>query len=165
MKGREIRVAVDETSRLGPLQSPAISPPELAVEHVSRHGAQALGAGGRSARSRVDHGTDPLPSDVIRLLRDENPKRVGSKSYLRFNCYRDGMTVAQYLGAVRSALSDVEAKKCLLDLQWDSDPKRDSIRIERNGMPIALRRTDSMSYGRTRRAPPLVGRSAGRDEE
>lgn len=101
----------------------------------------------------MDDGTDPLRSDVIRLLREENPKRVGSKSYLRFNCYRDRITVSQYIDAIRNALGNVKEKKCLLDLQWDSDPKRDFIRIERNGMPIALRRTDSMSSGRTRRSP------------
>lgn len=153
MKGREMRAAVEERSRSGLLQSPATRMPDSDVEQIPEHGAQAAGGNGRRARSRMDGETDPLPSDMIRLLRDENPKRVGSKSYFRFSCYCDGMTVAQYIDVVRSALGNDEATKCLLDLQWDADPKRDFIRIERNGTPIALRRTDSMSYSRTRRSP------------
>jgi hypothetical protein len=90
----------------------------------------------------------PTASDTIRLLVSDNPKR--GKSRLRFACYHNGMTVAQYIDAVRNRLGNNEAEKCLLDLQWDSDPKRNFIRIERNGTPVALRRTDSMSYGRTR---------------
>ncbi len=153
MKGCDMRAAVEEGSRSRPLQSPAIRPPGSDVEQAPQLGGRAMGGRGSRARSRMDDAIDPLPSDVIQLLSQENPKRAGSKSYLRFNCYRDGMTVAQYIDAVRIALGNVEAEKCLRDLQWDSDPKRNFIRIKRNGRPIAIRRTASMSYDRRRYCP------------
>jgi hypothetical protein len=78
----------------------------------------------------------PTPSDTIRLLVTDNPKR--GKSRLRYDCYRDGMTVGGYEETVRKRLGDLEAKKCTGDLQWDSDPKRNFIRIERNGKPVML---------------------------
>lgn len=146
MKGREMRAAAEEGSRLELAQGPAIRVPDPHARQVPPRRPQAMGG------SRMDHETEAMPSDVIRLLHVENPKRVGSKSRLRFACYHNGMTVAQYIDAVRSKLGSDEAKKCLLDLQWDSDPKRHFIRIERNGTLIALRRTEAMSYGRTRRS-------------
>jgi hypothetical protein len=76
------------------------------------------------------------PTDVIRVLVDENPKLSTSKSLRRFDCYRDGMTVADYESAVRQRLGDVEGRKLSADLQWDCS--RDFIRLERNGRPIEL---------------------------
>ena len=55
-----------------------------------------------------------------------NPKR--DKSRARFDCYRDGMTVAEYGNAVRTKLGAVEARKCGRDLRWDAE--RGFIRIE-----------------------------------
>jgi hypothetical protein len=80
--------------------------------------------------------SEPMASDTIRLLATDNPKR--GKSRLRYDCYRDGMTVGEYKETVRKRLGDLEAKKCKGDLQWDSDPKRNFIRIERNGKPVTL---------------------------
>lgn len=36
---------------------------------------------------------------IIHLLVEKNPKRAGSKSYDRFECYREGMTVGQAIAA------------------------------------------------------------------
>ncbi|WP_294537569.1 hypothetical protein [uncultured Rhodoblastus sp.] len=71
----------------------------------------------------------PISSDVIRLLIRENPK--SGKSRLRFDCYRDGMTVADYEKAVLQKLGAAEAKKCKPDLKWDI--ARHFIRIEHSG--------------------------------
>ena len=70
--------------------------------------------------------TDYNRPDTIRVLVHENPKRGLSR--LRFDCYRDGMTVTEYEASVRQRLGSVEASKCRLDLKWDSD--RRFIRIE-----------------------------------
>jgi hypothetical protein len=102
----------------------------------------------------MDEATSPQATDVIRLRVTDNPKRVGSKSWLRFALYADRMTVGQYIDAVQNQFGDVEAGRCLQDLQWDSDPNRAFICIERNGKAITLRRTPSMSYGRTRAPGP-----------
>jgi hypothetical protein len=46
---------------------------------------------------------------IITVLVSENPKKVGSKSYDRFNLYKTGMTVAEY----------VAAGGFLGDIRWD----------------------------------------------
>lgn len=86
--------------------------------------------------NNVDHEAEPIPSDVIRLLIHENPKR--GKSRLRFDCYYDGITFADYEKAVLFRLGEAEARKCKADLKWDSDQKRRLIRIERDGKPLEL---------------------------
>lgn len=48
---------------------------------------------------------------TIRLLVATNPKRPGSAAHDRFACYRDGMTVADYLAAGGQRL----------DLRYDAD--------------------------------------------
>ena len=98
--------------------------------------------------SSIGHPIAPLSSDMIRLLVKKNPKRPGSKSYDRFSLYMDGMTIAQYIDAVRTQMGDGEAAKCMLDLQWDSDPGRAFIRVERAGRPVGLHRSASMSRGK-----------------
>jgi hypothetical protein len=104
----------------------------------------------------VDNQTSAQLTDVIRLKVRANPKQVGSKAYQRFALYRDGMTVGQYIYVIRNRFGDNEAIKCLLDLQWDSDPKRAFIRLERDGRPVSIRRSASMSHGRTPTAPSPV---------
>jgi hypothetical protein len=89
--------------------------------------------------------TDPIDSDMIRLLIGENPKR--GKSRDRFSLYRDGMTVAEYLDAVNAQLGQAEARKCMGDLRWDSDPHRAFIHVERQGKVVALRRPGSYARG------------------
>ena len=64
--------------------------------------------------------------DIIRLLAPNNPK-IGLSRF-RFECYRDGMTFAEYEQAVRSKLGDREAKKCRADIRWDLE--RNLIRLE-----------------------------------
>jgi len=88
--------------------------------------------------SDMDQDTQPLPTDVIRVLATENPRRYGTKSYRRFECYTGGMTVSEYEEEVRQQLGEAEARKCLNDLKWDSDRDRSIIRLERNGKPIEL---------------------------
>jgi hypothetical protein len=36
---------------------------------------------------------------VIKLLVAENPKRKGTLAYDRYACYRDGITIAEYVAA------------------------------------------------------------------
>jgi hypothetical protein len=80
--------------------------------------------------------SEPVPSDVIRLLAEDNPKRVGSKSYRHHECYHDGMTFGEYEVAVCERLGDAEMRKCKADVKWDSD--RNFIRLVRGGQPIDL---------------------------
>lgn len=79
---------------------------------------------------------EPEPSDVIRLLVGDNPKLVGSKSYRRFESYRDGMTFGEYEATVYERLGKAEARKCKADVKWDSD--RDFIQLIRDDQPLDL---------------------------
>ncbi len=45
----------------------------------------------------------------IKLLANDNPKREGTKAHARFELYRDGMTVAEFLQAGGSPT----------DIRWD----------------------------------------------
>ena len=68
----------------------------------------------------------PAPTDVIRLLIDYNPKRDESRK--RFDLYRDGMTVADYVDAVvNSGTIGATVGKAYADLRWDTD--RSSIAV------------------------------------
>lgn len=58
------------------------------------------------------------PSTTIRVRIRQNPKREGSKAAERFDLYRDGMTVAQYVKACESAPRGQDA---LLDIAWDQE--------------------------------------------
>jgi hypothetical protein len=147
-KGRLMGTITEGESHSVLTQSPATQLRDLHFRQPERR-AQTLGENESHVRSAAE--TCAVLSDAIRLPRDENPKRVGSKSRLRFACYHDGITVAQYIDTVRRRLGNGEAEKCLRDLQWDSDPRRNLIRVERNGTPIALHRTASMTYGRVPR--------------
>jgi hypothetical protein len=60
----------------------------------------------------------------IRKLAARNPKRGASR--LRFDQYRDGMTVADYI----SACDSLEVPNySVFDLTWDSDPRRKLIEL------------------------------------
>jgi hypothetical protein len=83
----------------------------------------------KTKKSGIIQTTGFIASDVIRLQISGNPKN--GKSRLRFACYRDGMTVADYTNEVGQRCGAAEAPKCTPDLKWDSD--RHFIRIERNG--------------------------------
>jgi len=63
---------------------------------------------------------------VIRLIEKRNPK--SGKSRLRYDCYRDGMTVAEYETSVAARLGHAEAAKCRADIEWDLE--RRFIRLE-----------------------------------
>ena len=80
--------------------------------------------------TKSDHGTTRKSRysdrEVIRLVRRSNPKT--GMSAKRFDCYRDGMTVAEYRAEVARRLGRSEAGKCRADLRWDMD--RNFIRIE-----------------------------------
>ncbi len=69
------------------------------------------------------------PNDVIHLIVPGNPKISNRKSILRFDCYRDGMALAEYEAAVLAALGADEAAKCRKDLRWDTE--HNFIQIER----------------------------------
>jgi len=66
--------------------------------------------------------------DVARLVRRSNPKT--GKSAARYECYRDGMTVAEYRSEVSRRCAPSEARKCTADLRWDE--RRGFIRIGRH---------------------------------
>ncbi len=111
------------------------------LPHLSRFGLFGRPQSESAFRSALEQGSTPAlaeisalratnyrTANVIRVL-VPNPKR--GKSRLRFDCYRDGMTVEEYEKEVRERLGADEAKKCGPDLKWDTDPKRQFIRIER----------------------------------
>jgi len=98
--------------------------------HEHLHSGVALGQANTKLTSvSVAAVTNYSATDIIRLRVDANPKT--GKSRLRFDCYRDGMTVAEYENMVRIRLGAAEATKCGPDLKWDTDPKRHFISIER----------------------------------
>lgn len=76
--------------------------------------------------THTPHQIGYVRTEVIRLLRPSNPK-IG-KSRLRFDCYKDGMSVAEYKSTVRERLGLVEAGKCGGDLKYDT--RHNFIRIE-----------------------------------
>ena len=104
------RGAVNRPADVNAIQAESQRPSEVKGNGVARNAA-------------------PNSLAVIRLQIRENPK-IG-KSRLRFDCYRDGMTIADYELAVRQRLGAFEASKCKPDLKWDST--RGFIRIECSG--------------------------------
>lgn len=62
----------------------------------------------------------------IKNIKHPNPKRVGSKSAIRYDQYRDGMTVAQYIHACEQIGQGAMA---IFDITWDTDPKRRFIEL------------------------------------
>lgn len=52
-----------------------------------------------------------LPHPIIRLLVEDNPKRLGSSAYTRFTHYEDGITVEEYFK--RGGRPE--------DLKWDEE--------------------------------------------
>jgi len=131
-KGREMRAFALEGSSTVLARGPANLLTNPRAGRAQRRRTPA------TRESGIEHNTKPLPSDVIRLLASENPKRGGSKSRLRFDCYRDRITVAEYERAVRQRLGEAESRICKDDLKFDSDPRRRYIRLERNGKPVDL---------------------------
>jgi len=65
--------------------------------------------------------SDAQLTDIIRLLVDTNQKRPGSKSWKRFNLYRDGMSVGNYIDAVGKQYGGYEARRAKDDIEWDSE--------------------------------------------
>ena len=62
----------------------------------------------KAPRDRTSRNFDK--SATIGLLIDKNPKREGSKSFIRFDAYKDGMTVGDF----------ITAGGTYGDLAWDS---------------------------------------------
>jgi hypothetical protein len=56
----------------------------------------------------------------IRVLAKNNPKRKGSKAYLRFDQYKDGLTIADYIRACDKLPG---AEYALIDISWDKEHK------------------------------------------
>lgn len=127
-KGRDMRLLQAQASvaRM-PMSTPAVPMPRSAQSGVRPHGNTKA-----TALQRIS----PRPTDIIRVLVYENPKLFTSKSRHRFDCYRDGMTVADYETAVRRKLGDAEARKLKADLQWDCH--RNFIRLERDNRPVEM---------------------------
>lgn len=80
------------------------SPREVNISRLPRPPGSAQVAASVGSRQAID-------DRVIRVLAQTNPKRPGSASYPRFELYRDGDTVAQYMarGGRRA------------DITWDVD--------------------------------------------
>ena len=57
------------------------------------------------------------PTQVIRLLVTDNPKKPSGKSFTRFALYQDGMTIARYVEA--SVAAGHKATVAVADLRWD----------------------------------------------
>jgi hypothetical protein len=88
---------------------------------LERAGCRAARVTGRPTVYRVvpqDAATRPRERR-IRVLVSENPKRSHGKSYHRFNLYRDGMTVGEYLDlATATGISLFRAR---MDVYTDRD--------------------------------------------
>jgi hypothetical protein len=62
----------------------------------------------------------------IRVLVPQNPKRIASKSAIRFSQYRTGMTVQEYIQACdRLGIPN----HALFDITWDTDANRRFIEL------------------------------------
>jgi hypothetical protein len=78
---------------------------DLVKQEVTLSEAQAEDTAAAAAETKAKRGKrelnveDPFNKQVITLLRKENPKRKGSKSFARFALYVDGMSVADFLKA------------------------------------------------------------------
>lgn len=79
---------------------------------------QTISAGGGTAlqlerpeptTAHIQRKMRPVP--LIRVLIDDNPKRLGSAAYTRFTFYEDGITVTEYYN--RGGRPE--------DLKWDED--------------------------------------------
>ena len=131
-KGQKMRrrIATDEERHQAQVSSLANRPQDPPILRARAKHSRTLKENGMGSENQ------PNSSDVIRVLVKENPKRGGSKSRARFDCYEDGATVADYESTLRNRLGDAEARKHKLDIQWDLD--RDFIRVERDGKPMSL---------------------------
>lgn len=71
---------------------------------------------------------DPFLKQTISLQRKENPKRKGSKSARRFDLYRDGMTVLEFIkaGGTRG------------DINWDTAHEH-IVLIPASGLAVDLK--------------------------
>jgi hypothetical protein len=116
-KGREMRAIIND-----PCSSRSFSSTEK--QNISVSGVSTSG-------SITSHLTTDRPvaiqktlhrsCGIIKILVVGNPKLVGSKSFLRFDCYSDGMSIADYEAKVRSFCGESESRKCTADIAWDTD--------------------------------------------
>lgn len=81
-------------------------------------------AGGRTRTLFPDAGV------VERRIAD-NPKKYGTATYYRFNLYRTGMTVWEYLEACGKleGTRQQDWRQRLRDVNWDTEPHRDFIAV------------------------------------
>jgi hypothetical protein len=76
------------------------------------------------------------PRTIIRVLRQDNPKRLGRKAYGRFALYRDGMTVEEYGNACHAAPDSTKVQKNDYLVDITADQARGYIRLEPPGSKI-----------------------------
>ena len=77
------------------------------------------------------------PTDTIKVLAAKNPKQPGKLAHARFAMYKDGMTVAAYLEAVKAHTAKLQAADPQTkfinygrgDLQFDMHATRQYIAI------------------------------------
>lgn len=85
----------------------------------------------------VSKTTGFLPTDVIHVLKAENPKKPGTLAAGRYALYKDGMTVAAYQEAVKQHLTKLKTKDpegtfinyARGDLKNDTHPTRQYIAV------------------------------------
>lgn len=77
---------------------------------------------GEEQTTEVQPRTDLTDDLVIRVLVEKNPKRKGTAAYKRFNVYKDGMTVGEFLDAAHKLEKKAKPRyRYLTDLHWDKD--------------------------------------------
>lgn len=84
----------------------------------------------KAASKRKGHSPKPLWPETarIRVLVEKNPKRKGSMAARRFEHYRDGMTIGEYLDAVEGLTSEDPRYTNRRDIVWDE--RHGFIRVE-----------------------------------
>jgi hypothetical protein len=73
-----------------------------------------------TSRKKVTKRWKGDPATTIRVLTRQNPKLEGSKAAYRYDLYKSGMTVAQYVKACEGVPRGQDA---LLDIAWDLDKR------------------------------------------
>jgi len=131
-RGAEIRSRIAPDEECTPAKAPDLTNRTQDVPVLLAQSKQLP----KSKESKMVGRNKANTSDIIRVLVEENPKRSGSKSRARFECYTDRITVADYESALSNRLGHSEARKHQQDIQWDL--ARNFIRIERGGKPIDL---------------------------
>lgn len=129
-------------------KSSAVSEPQVVVDPHAEAGLpddyetvpQAAPAPQVGRRSDIDE------KSVVELLKASNPKRAGGVSRARFDLYRTGMTVGEYLDAAFALEKDKsygrKRFRYLADIRWDTE--RSFIRLHPAGTVLSVAEDDGV---------------------